>query len=106
MAKVFIMHKLKKGASMEDYRKWSPEDQRVSRSHPNVKDFRVYEIKESEGDKIPFDLIEVEEVESWEAHQDVVRSESIKRMEKTWLGKYVDEDSLVVLYGEEIQETK
>ena len=106
MAKVFIMHKLKKGASMEDYRKWSPEDQRVSRRHPNVKDFRVYEIKESEQGKIPFDFIEVEEVESWEAHQDVVRSENIKRMEKTWLGKYVDEDSLVVLYGEEIQEAK
>jgi len=103
MAKVFIMHKLKEGASMEDYRKWSPEDQRVSRSHPNVKDFRVYEIKGGKQGKIPFDLVEVEEVKDWETHQDVVRSESIKRMEKTWLDKYVDRDSLVVLYGEEIK---
>ena len=45
---VFIMHKLKKGATMEDYKKFSPEDQKVSRAHPNVKDFRVYEIKEGE----------------------------------------------------------
>lgn len=42
-------------------------------------------------------------MKNWETHQDVVRSESIKRMEKTWLDKYVDGDSLVVLYGEEIK---
>lgn len=102
MIKVFIMHRLKKGATMEDYKKFSLEDQKVSRAHPNVKDFRVYEIKGGEGDNIPFDLVEVEEVDSWEAHQEVVKSESIKRMEKIWLDKYVDKDSLVVFYGEEI----
>ena len=102
MIKVFIMHKLKKGATMEDYKKFSLEDQKVSRAHPNVKDFRVYEIKGGKQGKIPFDLIEVEEVKNWEAHQEVVKSESIKRMEKIWLDKYVDKDSLVVFYGEEI----
>ena len=102
MIKVFIMHRLKKGATMEDYKKFSFEDQKVSRAHPNVKGFRVYEIKRGEGDNIPFDLVEVEKVDSWEAHQEVVKSESIKRMEKIWLDKYVDKDSLVVFYGEEI----
>ena len=42
------------------------------------------------------------EVERWKAYQEVEKSESIKRMKKIWLDKYVDKDSLVIFYGEKI----
>ncbi|KKL49062.1 hypothetical protein LCGC14_2319250, partial [marine sediment metagenome] len=42
--KVYTLHKLKKGSTMEDYKKWSPEDQRVNHEHPLVKSFEVYEV--------------------------------------------------------------
>jgi len=100
MIKVYIMHKLKKGATMEDYKEFSPQDQETARSHPKVKSFRIYQIKGGEGDEIPFDLVEELEVENWEVFHELGKDSNIAKMERIWLDKYVGNDSLVTFYGE------
>ena len=83
--KIFTMHKLKPGASMEDYKKWSREvDHPESISQPEIQSFEVYEILGSVDfdDKTPeYDIIEVIDVESL---KDIRKVE--KRLEK-WLGR-------------------
>jgi len=106
MIKVFTMHKLKKVSTMEEYKKWSPEDQRVNKEHPLVKSFEVYEVigvdkdpvpKVPLGKKVPFDVIEVTEVESWEDFIKLCKDEKLKDIEKTWTEKFLDEDSLIAI---------
>jgi len=106
MIKVFTMHKLKKGSTMKEYKKWSPEDQRVNWEHPLVKNFEVYEVIGADknpvpkiplGKEAPFDLIEVTEVENWEDFVKLCKDEKFKDIEKTWTEKFLDEDSLVAI---------
>ncbi|HEB31294.1 MAG TPA: hypothetical protein ENI15_10530 [Spirochaetes bacterium] len=106
MMKVYTLHKLKKGSTMEDYKKWSPEDQRVNHEHPLVKSFEVYEVIGADkntlpeiplGKDAPFDVIEITEVESWEDFVKLCKDDKLEEIEKTWTEKFLDEDSLVVI---------
>lgn len=106
MMKVFTLHKLKRGTSLEEYRAWSPEDQRVNLSHPLVKNFEVYEVvgadrnpmPESElGRESPFDVVEITEVENWDDFVELCKDEKLQDIEKTWSEKFLDRESLLVL---------
>lgn len=102
--KVFTMHKLKKGVTMEDYKKWSREvDQKITLAQPGIRKFEVYEISGSEEGTPPFDIVEVIEAESWEALKKIENSEKMKKfLEEEWMKKWVDKDSLVNIYGRKI----
>lgn len=103
--KVFTMHKLKKGVSIEDYKKWSREvDQPKSINQPEVLNFEVYEILGSvdSDDKIPeYDIIEVIEVES----VDYIRKVEQRLrtfLDDEWVADWVEKSTLVNIYGKKI----
>lgn len=102
--KVFTMHKLKKGVTMEDYKKWSREiDQKITLALAGVRKIEVYEILSLGNETPPFDIVEVIEVESWEASKKIENSEKLKSLIKEWMEKWVDKDSLVHdIYGRKI----
>ncbi len=102
--KVFTMHRLKKGVSMEDYKKWSREvDQKITLAQSGIRKFEVYEIEGSEEGIPPFDIVEVIEVESREALKKIENSEKMKKfLAEEWMKKWVDKDSLVNIYGRKI----
>lgn len=106
MLTVFTLHKLKRGTSVEEYRAWSPEDQRVNLSHPLVKDFQVYEVVGADrnpmpgselGKELPFDVVEVTVVESWGDFVKLCHDDKLQDIEKTWSEKFLDQESLLVL---------
>jgi hypothetical protein len=106
MLKVFTLHKLKEGTPMEEYRAWSPEDQRVNHEHPLVKSFEVYEVVGADrnpmpdarlGREAPFDVVEITEVESWDDFVALCNDDVLDEIEKTWSEKFLDQESLLVL---------
>lgn len=106
MLKIFTLHKQKKGTSIEEYRAWSPEDQRINLSHPLVKGFEVYEVvgadrnpmPESElGEESPFEVVEITEVENWDDFVKLCQDDKLQDIEKTWSEKFLDQKSLLVL---------
>ena len=103
--KIFTMHKLKPGASMEDYKKWSREvDHPESISQPEIQTFEVYEILgsvDSDERSSEYDIIEVIDVESLEDIRKV--EERLKSfLEDEWIARWVEKSTLVNLYGEKI----
>ena len=103
--KIFTMHKLKPGATMEGYKKWSREvDHPKSISQPEIRSFEVYEIigsMDSEERNTEYDIIEVIDVESLEDMQKVEKRLK-KFLESEWIARWVEESTLVNLYGEKI----
>ena len=103
--KVFCMHKLRKGAAMADYIKWSREvDQPKSNAQPEVLNFEVYAIKGAvDGDDLDpeYDIIEVVEVSGIEA---IRRVEDRLRdfLDDEWIRDWVEKSTLVNIYGEKI----
>jgi len=103
MQKVFVMYKLKKGVSIEEYKKWSISlDQKVTPFQPGVYRFEVYEIQGAEKGESPYQIIEDIDVDSWEEWQKVVSSNEMKEVVQTW-GKYGDETTLKVIFGRKIK---
>ena len=103
--KIFTMHKLKPGASMEDYKKWSREvDHPESNRQPEIQTFEVYEILgsvDSDERSSEYDIIEVIDVESLEDIRKV--EERLKSfLEDEWIARWVEKSTLVNLYGEKI----
>jgi hypothetical protein len=103
--KIFTMHKLKAGASIEDYKKWSREvDQPKSISQPEVLTFDVFEILGSvDSDEMnpEYDVIEVIEVNSLEDIRKV--EDRLKNfLEDEWVARWVEKSTLINLYGEKI----
>jgi hypothetical protein len=102
--KVMVMHKLKKGKTIEQYRKYSKElDQPdIAKSHV-IKKFEVYEIDETEsGVKPPYDILEIMTVDDWESFLEEEYSEGHKSERQMWLDEWVEEGSLITMYGDEI----
>jgi hypothetical protein len=103
MNRVFVMYKLKKGVTIEDYKKWSREvDQKITPFQKGVKSFEPYEIKKSMKKEIPFDVVEDVVVESWEAWEEVQKSKAMERVNKDWVN-LADEESVIMIYGEKIE---
>ena len=103
--KIFTMHKLKPGASMEDYKKWSREvDHPESINQPEIQTFEVYEILgsvDSDEGSPEYDIIEVIDVENLEDIRKV--EERLKSfLEDEWMARWVEKSTLVNLYGEKI----
>jgi hypothetical protein len=100
MQRVFVMYNLKKGVSMDEYKKWSREvDQKVTPKQPGVKSFKVFEIKGAEKGASPYQIVEDIEVDSWDAWQKVVKNDAMKNVIAQWPG---DGTTSVVIYGDQI----
>jgi hypothetical protein len=103
--RIFTMHKLKPGASIEDYKKWSREvDHPKSISQPEIQTFEVYEILgsvDSDEQSPEYDIMEVIDVESLDDMRKVEkRLKSF--LENEWMARWVEKSTLVNLYGEKI----
>lgn len=102
MQRVFVMYKLKRGVSMDDYKKWSKEvDQKITPYQSGVKSFKVFEIKGTDKGTPPYQIVEDIEVESWEAWQKVVEGEEMKKVVSDW-NNYGDTATLTIVYGDQI----
>jgi hypothetical protein len=101
--KIFTMHKLKEGASIEDYKRWSLErDQPISNDQPEIRSFEVYAIQGSldvEGDSPDYDVIEVVDVENTDGIQ-AVEERLRDFLDNEWIANWVDKSTLINLYGE------
>jgi hypothetical protein len=102
---VFTMHKLKAGASIEDYKKWSRQaDQPKTNAQPEILNFEVYAIHGStdSGKAEPqYDVIEVVEVHSVEGLA-IVEERMRDFLDNEWLADWVEESTLINIYGEKI----
>jgi hypothetical protein len=102
---IFTMHKLKPGASFEDYKKWSKQvDQPKSNAQPEILNFEVYAIHGTldAGKEAPdYDVIEVIDVRNVE---DIDKVEERLRdfLDNEWLSQWVEESTLINIYGEKI----
>ena len=102
MARVFIMYRLRRGVSREQYRRWSREvDQVVASRQPGVLSYRVFEVTGSGKGDAPCDILEDIEVESREAWEKVNDYPEMKPVVKEWL-ELCDPDSVSVLYVEAV----
>ena len=103
--KVFTMHKLRKGAKIEDYIKWSREvDQPKSNKQPEVLKFEVYVIRgavESDDIEPAYDIMEVVEVSSIAAIRKV-EDRLRDFLDNEWIRDWVEESTLVNVYAEKI----
>lgn len=103
MQKIFVMYKLKPGVTVEEYRRWSVNnDQKIFPFQPGVYRYEVYAIEGAEDGEPRYQIIEDIEVESWEAWEKVVNSEEIQQLLKDW-SKYGDETTLHVVYGRRLK---
>lgn len=104
---VFTMHKLRKGADIEEFKRWSREvDREASLNTPVITKFDVYFIEGPQDDSKIFDVIEVFEVTSWQEFrrfedEDVEGSEEMKEVNKQFM-EWVEPGALVTLYGENL----
>ena len=103
MQKIFLMYNLKKGVSMEDYKKWSREvDQQITPKQEGVNKFEVYEIKGAEKGTPPCQIAEDIDVESWEKWQEVLKSKGMERVVREW-NRYGDASTVVSIWGNKIE---
>jgi len=103
MKKVLVMYKLKKGVSLEDYWKWSTElDQKITPFQPGVYRYEIFAIEGCKQGESPYHIVEEIEIDSFEQWQEVVNSEPMKEVVKTW-ANYADESSLTTIYGKKIK---
>src|ERR1700733_6747907 len=92
------MYNLKKGVSMEDYKKYSRDlDQVVTPKQPGVKSFKIYEVKTTDGQTPKFQIFEIIDGDSWESWEKVLKSDAFKQVVDEWPG---DPESVVMTIGD------
>ncbi len=103
MQRLFIMYRLKAGARMQDYWKYSKEvDQPTVRRQEGVHSFEVFEITGSDKGKPDIDIAESLLVDSYEKWVDITKSDAMKKNVVEW-GKLGDEGSLKILIGKKVE---
>ena len=103
MTHVFELYGLKAGVSIQDYRRFSLSvDQPAVLSQPGVRSFKVYEITGSEKGKLPYQILEHVEVESWESWQKALSNDEFKKKVDDAARKVIDTSTVLTVYGEEL----
>lgn len=99
MQTMIMVYNLKNGSSIEDYRKFSLEvDQPLVKSFDVIKEFNVYVVK---GPKKIWEIFEVIKLDSYDAWEEITQTDKMKEHDREWK-KYVDENSIKLVFGEEI----
>ena len=100
MKTVLMVYKLKRGVSIEEYKKWSREvDQPLINSFDVIKEFDIQCVV---GPDKRWDCFEIVKVESIEAFEKLMRSDVIKKQVEDF-EMFADKDSIRLVYGEKIE---
>jgi hypothetical protein len=85
MLQMVAFYRLKPSVSMEDYWKWSVEtDQPITSAQPGVRKFEAYQTTHSGEGPHHYDVVEVIEVDSWEAWEQVAKLPAMKKVVDEW----------------------
>jgi hypothetical protein len=100
MITAIYIYCLKKGVSIEKYRKWSIErDQKTIKSFKGIEKFDVHIV---EGLDRKYDIFEVINVESWDRWKEITKSPEMEEI-KLEHGQLVDRNSMASFYGKIIE---
>ena len=103
MQRLFLMYKLKAGAQMKDYWKFSKEiDQPLVKRQEGVRSFEVFEIVGADKGKPDFDIVESILVDSYEKWVEITNRDEMKKNGPVW-GKIGDESSIKILIGRKFE---
>lgn len=103
MERIFIMYKLKNGANLEEYIKYSIEkDQPTVKRQEGVSDFEVFEIKKEDKRSKEFDIIESILVDSYEKWVEITNNPEMTKNIEEW-SKYGDDESVRSIICKEIK---
>lgn len=102
MHKIFVMYRLKKGVSIDQYKQWSKDiDQRITPGQQGCIRFEVYEIKGADNGEPFVEVVEDIEVEDFDAWMQTCRQSGMAYVQET-IEKLIDESTLKIVYGERI----
>lgn len=102
MHKIFVMYKLKKGVTIEQYKQWSREiDQRITPGQPGMIRFEVYEILGAEKGEPFVQVVEDIEVDDFHAWIETCKKPGMAYVQET-IAKLIDDSTLQVIYGTRI----
>lgn len=103
MLKVIKLYNLKSGASMDEFKRRCKEVYLpVCQSLPGIWQIDFIEIKSSSKEKIPFQIAEVADTESYEEWQKIDGRPDMQEIVNEWL-TIADESSAVEFCGEKIK---
>jgi len=110
MPKVIVIYKLKPGATMEQYRKFSKEiDQVITPKQKVVEKFEVFEVTDfvgssgkTEQKNPPIQVFEIIDVKDFGEWVKTTQSEGFKKVADGW-GKVGDAGTLVMVAGKKIE---
>ena len=99
MTIIVLVYKIKEGVDIEDYKKWSiEEDQPLVKNYDIIKDFDVEVIVNSDG---TWDCLEIVKVDDIEAFEKLMKTDIFKKQWKKFL-EFADESSIKTIYGKRI----
>ena len=102
MQKIFVLYRLKKGVSLEQYKAWSREiDQRITPGQPGMIRFEVYEIKGAEKGEPSVQIVEDIEVANALDWFETCRRPGMAYVQEL-IADLIDDTTLQVIYGERI----
>lgn len=99
MQKIVYLYTLRKGVSIQDYEHFSDLDQAITPKQPGVLKFEVLEIKGSNKDPVPYQIMEVIDVESFAQWRKVQQSPAMAPLGDGFK-KCVEESSVSMVYGD------
>lgn len=110
MPKVIVFYKLKPGATIAQYRKFSKEiDQMITPKQKSVEKFEVFEVSDSitgsskpAKKNHPYEVFEIIDVTDFDEWVKTTQSDAFKKVVDGW-GKVGDGPSLVMLGGKKIE---
>jgi hypothetical protein len=110
LSKVIVIYKLKPGATMEQYKKFSKEiDQLITPKQKVVEKFEVFEVTDyiegsgaPEKKNAPFQVFEIVDVKDFGEWVKTTQSEGFKKVIDGW-AKVGDGSTLVMLGGNKIE---
>lgn len=99
--KVIVQYRLRPETDVQEYLRWSIErDHAAVRATPGVRSFDVCCVEVAGGES-RVTVVELIDVESWEAWEAATRTEPIKALAPDF-DRLVDVDSVVILRGEPV----
>jgi len=105
MQRIVYLYNLKEGVTLQDYKEFSDLDQAITVKQPGVLKFDLLKIKGSNKDTAPYQIMEVIDVESFDQWMKVQQSSPIAPLIEGFK-KYVDESSVLMVYGDVIPPKK
>jgi hypothetical protein len=101
--KMFFTYRLKPGADLDEYKRWSVEvDQPFCREQSVVHSFDVYVVEAPTGPNATATIVEEMWVDSYEAFVEAAKSPEWKALGQTWRERFADTENSMLVYGTKI----